>query len=57
VTDRRFADESVIFLGWTPSPSGRTSISYSWVDPKRAAKEALGNNRFSALEMYLTYLY
>lgn len=57
VADRRFADESVIFLDWTPSPSLRTSISYNWVDPKSGAKEVLGNNTFSALEMYVTYLY
>lgn len=57
VTDRRFADESVIFLDWAATPSLLTSISYNWVKPKGAAKEVFGNDTFSALEMYLTYLY
>lgn len=57
VADRRFADESVVFLDWNPQPSLHTSLAFNWVDPKAAAKEALGNESFTALEMYFTYLY
>ncbi|WP_437882257.1 hypothetical protein [Pseudomonas sp. LRF_L74] len=58
VSDRRFADESVVFLDWTPTQSFYTSLSYNWVQPKAAAKEAFGDDKnFSALELYFTYRY
>lgn len=58
VNDRRFADESVVFLDWTPTPSFYTSLSYNWVKPLAAAKQVFGNDRnFSALELYFTYRY
>lgn len=57
VSDRRFADETVIFVDWTPTPSWYTSLSYNWVKPKAAAKEVFDNKDFSALEMYFTYRY
>lgn len=58
VSDRRFADESVIFLDWTPTPSLYTSLSYNWVKPLAAAKQVFGDNqKFSALELYFTYRY
>lgn len=58
VSDRRFADESVVFLDWTPTPSFYTSLSYNWVKPLAAAKQIFGNDRnFDALELYFTYRY
>lgn len=58
VSDRRFADESVVFLDWTPTPSFYTSLSYNWVKPLAAAKQVFGNDRnFDALELYFTYRY
>lgn len=58
VDDRRFADESVVYLDWTPTERLYTSLSYNWVDPKAAAKQVFGNDdRFSALELYFTYRY
>jgi len=55
---RRFADESVVYLDWTPTPRLYTSLSYNWVTAKAAAKQAFGNDeRFSALELYFTYRY
>lgn len=58
VSDRRFADESVVFLDWTPTPSFYTSLSYNWVKPLAAAKQVFGDDQtFSALELYFTYRY
>jgi len=58
VSDRRFADESVIFLDWAASKSLTTSLSYNWVKPLAAARQVFGEDReFSALELYLTYRY
>lgn len=58
VSDRRFADESVVFLDWTPTPSFYTSLSYNWVKPLAAAKQVFGDDqKFSALELYFTYRY
>ena len=57
VSDRRFADESVIYLDWTPTPQLYTSLSYNWVQPKAAAKQLLADKDFSAIEMYFTYRY
>lgn len=58
VDDRRFADESVVFLDWTPTKRLYTSLSYNWADPKAAAKQVFGNNdAFSAVELYFTYRY
>jgi hypothetical protein len=55
---KRFADESVVYLDWTPTPRLYTSLSYNWVTAKAAAKQAFGNDeRFSALELYFTYRY
>lgn len=58
VSDRRFADESVVFLEWAPSKSFISSLSYNWVKPMAAAKQVFGDDqKFSALELYLTYRY
>lgn len=58
VSDRRFADESVVFLDWAPSKSLSTSLSYNWVKPMAAAKQVFGDDqKFSALEFYFTYRY
>jgi len=57
VSDRRFADESVVFLDWNPQPNLHTSLAFNWVDPKAAAKQALGDEAFTALELYFTYQY
>ncbi|UZD98080.1 alginate export family protein [Pseudomonas corrugata] len=58
VSDRRFADESVVFLDWAPSRALVSSLSYNWVKPMAAAKQVFGNDRkFSALELSFTYRY
>ncbi|MCU1758456.1 alginate export family protein [Pseudomonas sp. 14P_8.1_Bac3] len=57
VSDRRFADENVVFLEWTPTPSVYTSVSYNWVKPLAAARETYGNDDFSAIEMFISYRY
>lgn len=58
VDDRRFADETVVFLDWTPTPSFYGSVAYNWVNAKSAAKQAFGDDdQFSALELYMTYRY
>jgi len=58
VDDRRFADETVVFLDWTPTPSFYGSVAYNWVNAKSAAKQAFGDDKqFSALELYMTYRY
>lgn len=56
VSDKRFADESVIYLDWTPSAQWYASLSYSWVNAKSAAKEVFGDDQgFNALELYVLY--
>lgn len=58
VDDRRFADETVVYLDWTPNERFYSSLSYNWVQAKSAAKQAFGDDdRFSALELYFTYHY
>ena len=58
VDDRRFANENVIYLDWTPTERLYTSLAYNWVDAKSAAKQVFGDDdRFSALELYFTYRY
>lgn len=58
VSDRRFADESVIFIDWAPTKSLITSLSYNWVKPMAAAKQVFGDDqKYSALELFLTYRY
>ncbi|WP_248796412.1 alginate export family protein [Pseudomonas sp. MWU13-2105] len=58
VSDRRFADESVVFLDWTASKALSTSLSYNWVKPLAAARQVFGDDqKFSALELYFTYRY
>jgi len=58
VSDRRFADESVVFLDWAPSKALVSSLSYNWVKPMAAARQVFGNDRkFSALELSFTYRY
>lgn len=58
VDSRRFADESVIYLDWTPTPRLYTSLSYNWVKAKSAARQVFGDDqRFSAVELYFTYRY
>jgi hypothetical protein len=56
--DRRFADETVVFVDWTPTPSFTGSVAYNWVTAKSAAKQFFGDDeQFSALELYMTYRY
>lgn len=58
VDNRRFADESVIYLDWTPTPRLYTSLSYNWVSAKSAARQVFGDDqRFSAVEAYFIYRY
>lgn len=57
VSDRRFADENAVFLEWTPTPSIFTTVSFNWVKPLEAAREAFGNDDFSALELFVSYRY
>lgn len=58
VNDRRFADETAVYLDWTPNRQFYSSLSYNWVQAKSAARQAFGDNeRFSALELYFTYRY
>ncbi|MBA6133608.1 MULTISPECIES: hypothetical protein [Pseudomonas] len=58
VDKRRFADETAVYLDWTPTPRLYTSLSYNWVNAKSAAKQVFGDDeRFSALELYFTYRY
>lgn len=58
VDDRRFADETVVYLDWTPNERFYSSLSYNWVQAKSAAKQAFGDDdQFSALELYFTYRY
>lgn len=58
VDSRRFADETVIYLDWTPTPRLYTSLSYNWVSARSAARQVFGDDqRFSAVEAYFTYRY
>ncbi len=58
VSDRRFADETAVYLDWTPTPRWYASLSYNRVKPQAAAKQVFGNDqRFDALELYFTYRY
>lgn len=58
VDDRRFADENVIYLDWTPTERLYTSLSYNWVTAKSAAKQVFGDDKdFSAVELYFIYRY
>lgn len=57
VSDRRFANENVVFLDWTPSPAIYASLSCNWAQPLGAARQVLGNDDFRTLEMYVTYRY
>jgi len=58
VSDKRFADESVIYVDWIATPRLYTSLSYNWVKPMAAARQVFGNDKnFSALELYFTYRY
>ncbi|WP_295515013.1 alginate export family protein [uncultured Pseudomonas sp.] len=55
VSDRRFADETTLYVEWTPTPSIYAAVAYNWVQAKQAAREVLGDERFNALEAYVTY--
>jgi len=58
VDSRRFADESVIYLDWTPTPRLYTSLSYNLVRARSAARQVFGDDQpFSAVELYFTYRY
>ncbi|WNW14283.1 hypothetical protein RRX38_12270 [Pseudomonas sp. DTU_2021_1001937_2_SI_NGA_ILE_001] len=58
VSDRRFADETAVYLDWTPTPRWYASLSYNRVRPQAAARQVFGNDqRFDALELYFTYRY
>jgi len=58
VDDRRFADETVVYLDWTPNEHFYSSLSYNWVQAKSAARQAFGDDdQFNALELYFTYRY
>jgi len=57
VSERRFADESVVFLDWIAAEGLSTSLSYNWVQPRSAVKEVFGDDNFNTLEMYFTYRY
>lgn len=58
VNDRRFADETAVYLDWTPNRQFYSSLSYNWVQARSAARQAFGDkDRFSALELYFTYRY
>jgi len=58
VSQKRFGDETTFFVDWTPTPEWYVSLSYSWVDPKAAAKEAFGDDeKFNALQLYTVYHY
>lgn len=55
VSDRHFANETGVYLEWTPSEHIYTSLSYNWVDPQEGARQALGNDKFDALEWFFAY--
>jgi hypothetical protein len=57
VTDRDFADESSLYVDWTPVASIYATLSYNWVKPNAAAKQTLGEDPFSAWQLYLSYHY
>ncbi|MDE1167736.1 MAG: hypothetical protein PW845_20770 [Pseudomonas sp.] len=55
VGDKRFADETGVYLEWMPTEHLYTSLAYNWVNPQAGAKEALGNERFDTLEWFVAY--
>lgn len=58
VKDRRFADETGVFLDWTPTPNLYTSLSYNWVNPKAAAKQIFGvDESFRTFQVFFIYRY
>lgn len=57
VSDRRFANENVVFLDWLPTPSVAASFAFNWAQPLGAARERYGNDDFRTLSMYVTYRY
>ncbi len=57
VSDRRFANENVLFLDWLPTPAIAASFAVNWAQPLGAARELYGNDDFRTLAMYVTYRY
>ncbi|OPA91650.1 hypothetical protein BFW87_18660 [Pseudomonas fluorescens] len=55
VSDRHFANETGVYMEWTPTEHIYTSLSYNWVNPQDGARQALGNDRFDALEWFFAY--
>ncbi|SDB10729.1 Alginate export [Pseudomonas sp. NFACC23-1] len=57
VTNKNFANETGLYLEWTPTPSIYSFVSFNWVQPLSGAKQALGDETFSALEFWVAYKY
>ncbi|MBJ9974190.1 hypothetical protein IAE35_00860 [Pseudomonas sp. S75] len=57
VSDKLFADESTVYLQWTPDAHWFVVAAYNFATPKAAAKQALGNDDFDSFELYAAFKY
>ncbi|MBZ9557641.1 MULTISPECIES: alginate export family protein [unclassified Modicisalibacter] len=58
VADRRFADETTLYLDWLPDPHWYASLAYSRVSPRAGARDVFADDDpFSALEFFVAYHY
>jgi hypothetical protein len=55
VDSKKFSDETAIYADWVPTKNLYLTLSYNFARPKEAAKEVLGDNTFSAWQLYTTY--
>lgn len=57
VTSKRFADESTLYLQWTPDTHWYLVAAYNKASPREAAKQTLGNEDFDSVELYAAFKY
>ncbi|WP_010488662.1 alginate export family protein [Pseudomonas sp. S9] len=57
VTNKNFANETGLYLEWTPTSSIYSFVSFNWAKPLSGAKQVLGDEAFSALEFWVAYTY
>ncbi|MFK0033703.1 alginate export family protein [Pseudomonas monteilii] len=57
VTSKRFADESTLYLQWTPDTHWYVVAAYNKASPREAAKQTLGNDNFDSVELYAAFKY
>ncbi|WP_036537644.1 alginate export family protein [Oceanobacter kriegii] len=57
VSSTAFANETAVYLDWFPNQQTYVSLAYNLTKPLSAAKQTLGDDTMSALELYLAWNY